>query len=55
MIELGPEEAAPILEQYVTDISIIRPFFDAKPSSPLEASVAEAHRHPVFRILGDTG
>jgi hypothetical protein len=55
IIDLGPAEAAPILKQYVTDISIIRPFFDAKLSFPLEVSVAEAHRHPVFRIGGDTG
>jgi deazaflavin-dependent oxidoreductase (nitroreductase family) len=55
IIELEPEEAAPLLKQYVTAIAITRPFFDAKPSSPLEAFVAEAHRHPVFRIRGDTG
>jgi hypothetical protein len=48
--DLGPEEAAPILKRYVTDIPITRPFFDPKPDSPLEAFVAEAHRHPVFRI-----
>jgi hypothetical protein len=50
--ELGPEEAAPVLKQYVTKASITRPFFDAKLDSPLEAFVAEAHRHPVFRIHG---
>jgi deazaflavin-dependent oxidoreductase (nitroreductase family) len=50
--ELGPDEAAPVLKQYVTEIPITRPFFDAKPDAPLEAFVAEAHRHPVFRIQG---
>jgi hypothetical protein len=50
--DLGPEEAAPVLKQYVTEIPITRPFFDAKPDAPLEAIVAEAHRHPVFRIYG---
>jgi len=28
-----------------------RPFFDAGSSSPVEAFVAEAARHPVFRIV----
>jgi hypothetical protein len=50
--ERGPEEAAPVLKQYVTKIPITRPFFDVKPDSPIEAFVAEAHRHPVFRIHG---
>ena len=50
--ELGPEEAAPVLKQYVTEVPITRPFFDAKPDSPLGAFVAEAHRHPVFSIHG---
>ena len=54
IVELGPEEAAPVLQQYVTEVPITRPFFDAKPDSPLEAFVAEAHRHPVFRIRGGT-
>jgi hypothetical protein len=50
--DLGPEEAAPVLKQYVTEIPITRPFFDAKPDAPLEAFNAEAYRHPVFRIHG---
>jgi hypothetical protein len=50
--ELGPEEAAPVLKQYVTELPITRPFFDAKLDASLEAFVAEAHRHPVFRIRG---
>jgi deazaflavin-dependent oxidoreductase (nitroreductase family) len=52
MVELGPEEAAPVLQQYVTAIPITRPFFDATPTSPLDAFIAEAPRHPVFRIHG---
>jgi deazaflavin-dependent oxidoreductase (nitroreductase family) len=50
--ELGPEEAAPVLHQYVTEVPITRPFFDAKPDAPVEAFVAEAYRHPVFHIRG---
>ena len=52
LVELGPAEAAPVLQQYVTAVPITRPFFDATPDSPLEAFVAEAPRHPVFRIDG---
>jgi hypothetical protein len=52
VVELEPAEAAPVLKQYITDVPITRPFFDATPDSPLEAFVAEAPRHPVFRIQG---
>jgi deazaflavin-dependent oxidoreductase (nitroreductase family) len=52
LVELGPEEAAPVLKQYITDVPITRPFFDATPDAPLAAFVAEAPRHPVFRIHG---
>jgi deazaflavin-dependent oxidoreductase (nitroreductase family) len=49
--ELGPEEAAPVLKQYVRRVSIVRPYFDATPDDPPEAFAKEAHRHPVFRVL----
>jgi deazaflavin-dependent oxidoreductase (nitroreductase family) len=49
--ELGPEEAAPILKQYITEIPITRPFFDVRPHSSLTDFAAEAPRHPVFRVL----
>jgi deazaflavin-dependent oxidoreductase (nitroreductase family) len=55
IVELGSEEAAPILKQYITEVPITRPFFDAIPDAPLEAFAAEAPRHPVFRIRGGTG
>ena len=55
IVELGPAEAAPILKQYVTEVPITRPFFDVKPDSALEAFVAEAHRHPVFRVRSESG
>jgi deazaflavin-dependent oxidoreductase (nitroreductase family) len=55
IVELGPEEAAPVLKQYVTEVPITRPFFGATPDAPLEAFVAEAHRHPVFRVRGESG
>jgi deazaflavin-dependent oxidoreductase (nitroreductase family) len=55
LVELGPAEAAPILKQYITDVPITRPFFDVQPDAPLEAFVAEAHRHPVFLIRNASG
>lgn len=48
--ELDPREAAPVLRRYIREVAITRPFFDAKPDSPLEEFVAEAPRHPVFRL-----
>jgi deazaflavin-dependent oxidoreductase (nitroreductase family) len=55
LVELEPEESAPVLKQYVAEVPITRPFFDATPDAPFEAFVAEAHRHPVFRIHGRIG
>ncbi|HEX7786037.1 MAG TPA: nitroreductase family deazaflavin-dependent oxidoreductase [Methylomirabilota bacterium] len=48
--ELGPAEAAPVLQRYVTRVPITRPYFDARPDSPLAAFEAEAPRHPVFAL-----
>jgi deazaflavin-dependent oxidoreductase (nitroreductase family) len=55
IVELGPADAAPVLQQYVTAVPITRPFFGAKSDAPLEVFVAEAPRHPVFRIHGRIG
>ncbi len=48
--ELSPVEAAPVLQRYATRVPITRPYFDAKPDSPLAAFEAEAPRHPVFAL-----
>jgi deazaflavin-dependent oxidoreductase (nitroreductase family) len=48
--ELDPGEAAPVLQRYVTRVPITRPYFDARPDSPLAVFVAEAPRHPVFEL-----
>jgi deazaflavin-dependent oxidoreductase (nitroreductase family) len=50
LTELDPTESAPVLRDYVRDISVVRSFFDAGPDSPLEAFAKEAERHPVFRL-----
>jgi deazaflavin-dependent oxidoreductase (nitroreductase family) len=48
--EVCAQDAAPILQAYVRKVRIVRPYFDAAPDDPLEAFVAEASRHPVFRL-----
>jgi hypothetical protein len=48
--EVGPEQAALILRRYVRQVRITAPFFDARRTDPLESFVAEAGRHPVFRL-----
>lgn len=53
--EVGPEDSAPVLQRYVARVPITRPYFDARPDAPLDAFRAEATRHPVFRIVDETG
>ena len=48
--EVGPEEAAPVLREYVRKVPVVRPYFEADRNAPVEAFVAEAARHPVFRL-----
>jgi deazaflavin-dependent oxidoreductase (nitroreductase family) len=49
--ELAPEGRAAVLREYVREVPVVRPFFDAGPGAPLEAFAAEAERHPVFRLI----
>ena len=48
--EVGPQESAPVLREYLRQAKAVRSNFDASPDSPLDAFAAEAGRHPVFRI-----
>jgi hypothetical protein len=50
--EVGPEQAAPILREYLQQVPIARPYFDVTLDSPLEKFAGEAPRHPVFRLVG---
>jgi deazaflavin-dependent oxidoreductase (nitroreductase family) len=52
-LEVSPEEAAPVLREYLRHVPIVRPFFDATPDAPVEAFVKEAARHPVFRLVAE--
>ena len=49
--ELGHEEAAPVLWEYLRKTPIVKAYFDAAADDPVEAFVAEAATHPVFRLL----
>jgi deazaflavin-dependent oxidoreductase (nitroreductase family) len=52
--EVGAETAGPILQQYVRQVPITAPFFDADRDDPVESFVVEAGRHPVFRLASDS-
>lgn len=49
--EASPAEAVPVLRKYLTEIRVVRPYFDAAPDAPDEALEAELLRHPVFRLV----
>ena len=49
--ELGPEEAAPVLREYLRTTPIVKRFFEVTARDSLEAFAAEAPGHPVFRLL----
>jgi deazaflavin-dependent oxidoreductase (nitroreductase family) len=51
--EVPPEEAAPVLREYLRQVPVVRPYFDVRPNSPIEAVQAEASRHPVFRLIAE--
>lgn len=49
-MEAAPEVAGPVLRQYLRDVTETAPFFDVQAGDPVERFVAEAGRHPVFRL-----
>ena len=51
--ELPPEQAVPILREYYRRSTVTHSFFDVGLGSPDSAWVAEAPRHPVFRLGRD--
>ena len=48
--EVSGDEAAGVLQTYVRNVRIVRPYFDAAPDSPVGTFRAEISRHPVFRL-----
>jgi deazaflavin-dependent oxidoreductase (nitroreductase family) len=54
--EVPPEEAGPVLKQYVQISRPTRRYFRAAPDAPVQEFIAEADRHPVFELtLGSHG
>jgi len=52
LVEATPEEAAPVLRAYLKQLKlVVGPYFDVTPDSSDKALIAEAPRHPVFRIV----
>ena len=49
--EFDSNLSGPVLKHYFDQERFTRRFFDAKPGAPNETFAAEAHCHPVFRIL----
>ena len=49
--ELDPLQSAPVLQRYIAEEPVTRKFFGVTLKSPLEDFIAEAPRHPVFRIV----
>jgi len=50
--EATPEKAVPVLRDYYRWAWLTRQFFEVTLDSPDEAWLAEAPRHPVFRLIG---
>lgn len=51
IVELDAEHSAPVLKAYLEQQRMVRPYFDVTPESPIEAFMAEANKHPVFRLV----
>jgi deazaflavin-dependent oxidoreductase (nitroreductase family) len=51
--ELAPEEAVPVLREYYRRGRVTRPFFDVSLASSHEEWLAEAPRHPVFKLWSE--
>jgi deazaflavin-dependent oxidoreductase (nitroreductase family) len=52
--ELSPAEAVPVLKEYYRSGRVTRPFFAVTLDSSGEEWLADASRHPVFRLVPHT-
>jgi deazaflavin-dependent oxidoreductase (nitroreductase family) len=52
--EAAAEDAVLVLRNYIAEIRVTRPYFDATPDSSDEAIAAELPRHAVFRLIPGT-
>jgi hypothetical protein len=51
--ELAPEESLPVLREYLREVPVVRPYFDATAESSDDVLAAEARRHPVFCLAAE--
>ena len=51
--EVDANRAGPVLKVYVRRVPVTAPYFDAKRDDPVDDFVAEAGRHPVFRLVAE--
>ncbi|MFN2544088.1 MAG: nitroreductase/quinone reductase family protein [Actinomycetota bacterium] len=49
--ELGPEASVPVLRKYLTEIKVVRPYFDVKPDASDEDFARIAPDKPVFELM----
>ena len=52
--ELAPADAVPVLQEYLRSGRVTRRFFAVTLESSAEEWLADAPRHPVFRLVPDT-
>ena len=50
VLEADPAEAIPVLRQYMVQVPVTHPYFDAAPDASDDRIAAELPRHPVFRL-----
>lgn len=52
LVEVGPDDGAPVLREYVRRVPMVRPYVDVDPDGSDEAYADQVPTHPVFRIAG---
>ncbi len=50
LIEVGAADSVAILRKYLIHSPVVQPYFDVRPDASVEAFIAEAPHHPVFRL-----
>jgi deazaflavin-dependent oxidoreductase (nitroreductase family) len=55
VVEATPDEAVPVLREYMRQVRVTARYFDATPDSSDEAVAADVARHPVFRLVPEAG
>ena len=48
--EVGPEEAAPVIRQYIAQVPVTRAYWGVSSDATVDELRTEARHHPVFRL-----